>query len=66
MKLSAEIIYQAFLKRFEADPKRGGQAHIPNWIDSNTRRAQKIAQEVVATFEGVATIRIAARKVYTR
>ena len=64
MKLSAEIIYQAFLKRFEADPKRGGQAHIPNWIDSNTRRAQKIAQEVVATFEGVATIRIAARKVY--
>ena len=64
MKLSAEIIYQAFLRRFEADPKKGIQSNIPEWIDASMRKSQKIAQEVIAAFEGIVTVKLAARKVY--
>jgi hypothetical protein len=64
MKLSAEIIYQAFLMRFEADPKKGIQSNIPEWIDASMRKSQKIAQEVIAAFEGIVTVKLAARKVY--
>jgi len=64
MKLSAEIIYQAFLRRFEVDPKKGVQSNIPEWIDASMRKSQKIAQEVIAAFEGIVTVKLAARKVY--